>query len=134
MTNSNGNPIEQQLTEIQSRVEGMDREFSRRTNIILDEVLVLTQQMEALTGQVDQLTGRVDQLTTQVDRLTRRVDRLAETQEVAQANISQLAMLMVDFVQNAEADRTQMREMQVDIRGIQTENQRILNHLFGQQG
>ncbi|WP_143171147.1 hypothetical protein [[Phormidium ambiguum] IAM M-71] len=34
---------------------------------------------------------------------------------------------------NAEAHRAQMREMQAEIRGIQTENQRILNYLFGQQ-
>ena len=134
MTNSNGNTIEQRLTEIQSRVEGMDREFSHRTNIILDEVLVLTQQMESLTGSVDQLTTEVNRLTLRVNQLTERVDQLTENQEVTQANVNQLAVLMVQFAQNAEADRAQMREMQSDIRGIQTENQRILNHLFGQQG
>jgi len=134
MTNSNGNTIKQQITELQSRVEGMDREFSHRTNIILDEVLVLTQQMESLTGSVDQLTTEVNRLTLRVNQLTERVDQLTENQEVTQANVNQLTILMVQFAQNAEADRTQMLEMQSDIRGIQTENQRILNHLFGQQG
>jgi methyl-accepting chemotaxis protein len=126
MTNSNGNPIEQRLSEIQSRVEGMDREFSRRTNIILDEVLVLTQQMESLTGSVEQLTTEVNRLTLRVNQVTERVDQLTENQEVTQANVNQLVDLMVQFAQNAEADRS-------IIRGIQTENQRILLHLFGEE-
>ncbi|MFB2838027.1 DUF948 domain-containing protein [Floridanema evergladense] len=125
MTNSNGNSIEERLNEIQSRVDGMDREFSHRTNIILDEVLVLTQQMESLTGSVDQLTTEVNRLTLRVNQLTERVDQLTENQEVTQANVNQLTALMVQFAQNAEADRA-------IIRGIQTENQRILRHLFGE--
>lgn len=125
MTNSNGNSIEERLNEIHSRVDGMDREFSRRTNIILDEVLVLTQQMESLTGQVDQLTTEVNRLTLRVNQLTERVDRLTENQEVTQGNVNQLTTLMVQFAHNAEADRA-------IIRGIQTENQRILRHIFGE--
>lgn len=39
---------------------------------------------------------------------------------------------MVQFAQNAEADRATIREMLADIRAIQTENQRILRHLFGE--
>lgn len=118
MANSNGNTVEQQIAEIHARIDGMDREFSRRTNIILDEVLVLTQQMESLTG-------RVDQLTTEVNRLTLRVNQLTENQEVTQANVNQLTAFMVQFAHSAEADRA-------IIRGIQTENQRILRHLFGE--
>ncbi|MFB2835324.1 hypothetical protein [Floridanema evergladense] len=146
MTNSNGNSIDQRIVEIHARIDGMDRDFTNRASIILDEVLVQQQQMEALTGQVDQLTDQVRYLTIQVDRvnsrvdqLVDRVDQLVQIQEITQSHVSQLAVTMVQFAQNAEADRTQMREMQgqireiqIDIRGMQTENQRILRHLFGE--
>lgn len=52
--------------------------------------------------------------------------------EITQSHVSQLAVTMVQFAQNAEADRATIREMQADIRGIQTENPRILRHLFGE--
>lgn len=122
----NQRSTDQRITDIESRLEGVDREFSQRTNILLDEILVLTQQM-------DTLTNRVDQLTDQVDRLAEQVDRLAEGQQVTQSNVSQLAVLMVQFAQNAEADRAIVRGLQEQVTGIQTENRRILDYLFGQQ-
>lgn len=52
--------------------------------------------------------------------------------EITQSHVSQLAVTMVQFAQNAEVDRATIREMQADIRGIQTENQQILRLLFGE--
>ena len=68
----------------------------------------------------------IKQLTDRIDRLTARTDQLVTSQENTQALVSQLAVLMVQFTQNAEADR-------VIIRGIQAENQRILELLSNRQ-
>lgn len=65
-----------------------------------------------LTERVDRLTGSVDQATVNVDRLAERFDR---------------------FVEQAESDRAAIREMQAEVRGIQTQNHRILEFLCGQQ-
>lgn len=53
------------------------------------------------------------------------------SQLLAIASLHQQALRVAQL--NAEAHRAQMREMQAEIRGIQTENQQILNYLFGQQ-
>lgn len=99
MTNSNGDFIQRQITEIHARIDGMDRDFTNRASIILDEVLVQQQQMESLTGQVDQLTDQVryltslvDRVTGRVDQLADRVDQLAQIQEITQSHVSQLAV------------------------------------------
>jgi hypothetical protein len=68
----------------------------------------------------------IKQLTDRLDRLTARTDQLVTSQENTQSLVSQLAVLMVQFTQNAEADR-------VIIRGIQAENQRILELLSNRQ-
>jgi hypothetical protein len=60
------------------------------------------------------------------------VDRLAENQQTTQVTVDQLARLMMQFIQNAESDRAFMRELQLEVRGIQAESQRILEYLFGQ--
>jgi uncharacterized protein YhaN len=105
--------VEERLAQIEARVQGMDDEFSRRTNILLDEILVLTQDL--------------DRLTQRVDCLTERVDRLVENQQNTQATVAQLATLMVQLARDAEADRATIRDNQVEIR-------RIWEYLLGQSG
>lgn len=77
------------------------------------------ERMSATDKRIDQLTGRVNQLTIKVEQLTERVDQTT-------TNVDNLAALMVQFTQNAEADRSA-------IRGLQSENRQILEYLFGQQ-
>ena len=100
MTNSNGNSIDQRLTEVESQITDI------RSRMQTDS----------------QLFGSL-QIT------------VAELADIARLHQQALRAIQRD----AEADRAQMREMQseiremlIDIRGIQTENQRILNHLFGE--
>lgn len=100
------------LQELENRVDRMDAEFSRRTNILLDEMIVLTEE-------VSQLTKKVDQLTDRVDRLTDRVDQLAINQREIQVTVAGLAGIMARSIEAAERDRAEIV--------------RIWQYLLGQQ-
>lgn len=83
--------------ELRARIDQVEEEFGRRANILLDEVLITDENLRVLT---------------------RRVDQLAESQQATQATVNQLALLMVQLAQNAEADRVAIRENQAEIRRI----------------
>jgi len=93
------------LQELENRVDRMDAEFSRRTNILLDEMIVLTKE--------------VSQLTKKVDRLTERVDQLAINQREIQVTVAGLAAIMARSIEAAERDRAEIV--------------RIWKYLLGQQ-
>lgn len=107
------NRIEQQLNNIEQRLE---EGFSRPASLVLDEVLALEQRANE-----------------RLDRLTAQVENLAETHQALQSDIRQLIGAIFQISQDAEADRVVMREIQTEVRGLQSENRRILDHLFGQQ-
>lgn len=87
----------------------------------IKELLISTARMaERNSESINRLVERMSQATS-------NVDRLAVAQLNAEERLDQLTALMTRFVENAEGDRAVMR-------GIQTENQRILQYLFGQQG
>lgn len=87
----------------------------------IKELLISTAWMaERNSESINRLVERMSQATS-------NVDRLAVAQLNAEERLDQLTALMTRFVENAEADRAV-------VRGIQTENQRILQYLFGQQG
>jgi chromosome segregation ATPase len=75
---------------------------------------------EALTEFREQLEENTGAITT-LQRLT------SELLEIARLHQQALRVSQV----GAEADRAAIREMQAEVRGIQTENRRILDHLFG---
>ncbi len=74
------------------------------------------QQQQANTAAITQLTAKVDQLTTRVDGLAAELE----------ASVADLVGVITTLGEQAHEDR------QI-IRGIQTENHRILEYLFGQQ-
>jgi hypothetical protein len=45
-----------------------------------------------------------------------------------------MAATITQLGEEAHEDRQVIREIQAEVRGIQTENQRILQYLFGQRG
>ena len=107
---------------------------ARRTEKNSEAIDRITERLDHQTRIIDRLAvsqlnseERLDRLGTKVDQLGIRVDQLVTAQMNTEHRVDQLAALMVRFIENAEADRTV-------IRGIQTENQRILEYLFGQQG
>jgi predicted nucleic acid-binding Zn-ribbon protein len=88
---------EEDIAELRSRIDQVEEEFGRRANILLDEVLITDENLRSLT---------------------RRFDQLAESQQATQATVNQLTVLMVQLVQNVEADRAAIRENQAEIRRI----------------
>lgn len=107
MTNSAD--FESRLTALSQRLQGLDDEFSRKANILLDELIV---GFEETDGQIRKLTNRLDQLAVKVDQLT-------ESQQTTQGTIDQLSQLLVYSIESSNQDRAEIR--------------RIWEYLLGQQ-
>lgn len=91
---------------------------------------VVAQQQQTNTEAINQLTGRFDSLVTEVQRvLLRQADRLERTE----ASVEFLVDAVTRLTRKADADSDRWREMQADIRGLQTENRQILEYLFGRR-
>ena len=69
-----------------------------------------------------ELTARNEEL------INRNAEQLAVLREQTNRNTKQLARLSDIFIESIAV----IKEMQNQVRGIQTENQRILNHFFGE--
>ena len=77
-----------------------------------------TAKIEANAEAIDALTEKVARNAEAIDALTNRVDRLTE----------QMGRATEMFIDSMGV----MREMQSEIRGLQVENRRILDRLFGE--
>ena len=120
MTSDQFSQLHQRLDSIEQRLE---EGFSRPASLVLDEVLALEQRTNE-----------------RLDRLTEQVERLADGQQELQSSIRQLIQIAFESSRDADADRAVMREMQSQVQviqnqmqGVQTENRRILDYLFGQR-
>ncbi len=82
------NSIQEQISNLRERVSQVETEFGKRSNILLDEMLVTQQNL---------------------DRLTERVDLLADGQRQMLATITDLSGLMMQLAQHnielAQRDR-----------------------------
>ncbi len=143
--------VRQLLTSAATYAESANRKIDQLST----KVDQLTTSQDRTQSQLDQLTGRVDQLTGRVDQLSSRVDefvfqsqrifnQLATVAERADGRSERLEAIVIRLDRNYEEQKSQFREFQVTtnaqaeqdrtiIRGLQTENQRILQYLFGQQ-
>lgn len=141
MTNDQFTQLNQRLDSIEQRLE---EGFSRPASLVLDEVLALEQRtnerLDRLTGRVEQLVegqqsiqATVGQLAENQQAMQATVGQLAEGQQAMQATVGQLIQAMFESSRQADADREQMRELQSEVRGLQAENRRILDYLFGQR-
>ncbi|MEH2421503.1 MAG: hypothetical protein V7K48_11435 [Nostoc sp.] len=100
---------------------------AERLNQMEDEMETIKELLISTARMAERNSESINRLVERMDQATSNVDRLAVAQLNAEERLDQLTALMTRFVENAEADRAVMR-------GIQTENQRILQYLFGQQG
>lgn len=100
---------------------------AERLNQMEDEMETIKELLISTARMAERNSESINRLVERMSQATSNVDRLAVAQLNAEERLDQLTALMTRFVENAEADR-------VVIRGIQTENQRILQYLFGQQG
>jgi hypothetical protein len=100
MTNSSES-LEQRLAAIEVRIQGMDDEFSRRTNLLLDEILVAEQQRAEMDRR----------LTERLDRLAASQQLLAENQQALQATLSQTTTFMVQLARVATENQAEIRRI-----------------------
>jgi hypothetical protein len=68
-----------------------------------------------------------------LDRLASTVERLAVSAERDEGNIRSLLNVVNIHQGNFEVMLTEMRRIGEEVRGLQTENRRILDHLFGER-
>jgi len=89
---------------------------------------------EANSTQINQLTGSVNALARSVDEMR---STLSERFDHLEHQITGLASETVGWftgvVEQAAADRAVMTQMQSEVRGLQTENHRILEYLQDQR-
>lgn len=100
---------------------------AERLNQIEDEMETIKELLISTARMAERNSESINRLVERMSQATSNVDRLAVAQLNTEERLDQLTALMTRFVENAEADRAV-------VRGIQTENQRILQYLFGQQG
>lgn len=100
---------------------------AERLNQMEDEMETIKELLISTAKMAERNSESINRLVEGMSQATSNVDRLAVAQLNAEERLDQLTALMTRFVENAEADRAV-------VRGIQTENQRILQYLFGQQG
>jgi hypothetical protein len=81
---------DQRLANLESSISTLDARWQQQHNLLLDEIIVTNDQMGGLTRRLEQLTGRVDELTQ---------------------NVSALTGVMMQFAQNAERDRAEIRQI-----------------------
>jgi chromosome segregation ATPase len=113
---------EQRLTQIEKLLESavkLSHSNTARIDALTAKVEHNTESIDALTKKVEHNTESIDALGEKVDRVTDRVDRVTE----------QLGRATEIFIDSMNV----MREMQSEIRGLQVENRRILDRLFGEE-
>jgi len=113
----------------EQRLDGLETEFNRKTNILLDEIVVLRDEMEGLTRRVSQIADGQQllqegqqQMQTARANLSNLMGQIAEAAEVHR----------VELAQNSSADRASVREIADSVATLATENQRIWEYLQSQ--
>lgn len=80
---------------------------------------------------------RLDRLEALAETTLLAVQQLAHQQESnhqeMRTNIGDVVSMITVLAQGADEDRTIIREMQGEVRGLQTENRRILDHLINRE-
>lgn len=108
--------IEEQLSSLRTDVRGIQTEFDRKSNILLDEIIVLRDEMEGLTRRVSQIADNQQ--------------RLQEGQQQMQTAIVSLSNLMAQIAEAAEVNRVQLAQ---DSEADRTEIRRIWEYLESQR-
>jgi ABC-type transporter Mla subunit MlaD len=91
------------------------------------------EMLDRLAMSVDRLAERMGGFAERQEQLSERQEQLSERQEQLSANIASLVRLAEFQQSNFEAILARIDQMQAEVRGLQTENRRILDRLFGPQ-
>ncbi|MGF1540193.1 MAG: hypothetical protein ACFCU5_07025 [Pleurocapsa sp.] len=85
-----------------------------------------TESIDALTNKVEHNTESIDALTNKVDRVTDRVDQLTE-------QMGRATEIFIDSMSVIRTMQNNIETMQSEIRGLQVENRRIIDRVFGEE-
>jgi ABC-type transporter Mla subunit MlaD len=84
--------------------------------------------------RLDQVSQQQQANTEAIAQLTQQVERgFAESRRQLEESASYLVGVIGGFVEELQEDRSQAEEDRKIIRGLQTENHRILEYLFGER-
>lgn len=90
--------------------------------------------MTAQSGSSPQQTMTIERWTDdRLDQLADAVDGLREHSELNNRNVDILVGIVAVHQERFAVVLDEIRDIKVEIRGLQTENRRILERLFGQQ-
>jgi chromosome segregation ATPase len=128
---------ETEIAELRSRIaelEERDEDFARKSNLLLDEILLTRDQADKNTVAIENLVRvssesrrDIDQLATRMGELAQLVSELRQNQQLLTFTVTQIAesisilrQTQTSFVEQAIADR----------QSFQTEIQRIWEYLM----
>jgi polyhydroxyalkanoate synthesis regulator phasin len=142
---------DEQLQEMRSRIAEVEDDFSRRANILLDDILLTRDQADSNTRaidnliqvtaesrrDIDQLADRMGELATEVSDLRQATSELRESIEAVNLARREDIQVMVNIVDTLSASIRDLRETQlvmiqqanVDRTAWQAEIQRIWEYL-----
>lgn len=85
---------------------------------------------ESRLSQIEKLLETSAKMIVRHDKMVERHDQeIADIREQTARNADHLAQLSDMFIESIKV----IKEMQNQVRGIQTENQRLMKHLFGDE-
>jgi predicted nucleic acid-binding Zn-ribbon protein len=102
------------------------RALTNQQQTLTDQQQTLTNQQQTLTDQQQTLTNQQQTLTDQQQTLTSQQESLATQLHDEVTNVMAMVNIMA---QNADRHWEAFMQMQAEIRGLQTENRRILERL-----
>ena len=101
----------EELRERIKELEQNDEIFARRSNTLLDEILITDERLDRTAAQVQENTQAISRLDEQLERLADRFDQMVNNQIALQGTVDQLSMLWTGLARQAEADRAVMRSI-----------------------
>jgi chromosome segregation ATPase len=131
---------EQEITEMRSRIaelEERDADFARKSNLLLDEILLTRDQVEENTRAIAESRRDIDQLAQRTGELAQSISELRQNQQLLTFTVGQLAesMAVLRQVQQTTTDsfvETFVRFQEtasLDRQSFQTEILRIWEYL-----
>ncbi|HBB32373.1 MAG TPA: hypothetical protein DDZ80_08755 [Cyanobacteria bacterium UBA8803] len=85
--------------------------FARRSNTLLDEILITNERLDRVAERLDQITEQQNQTDKQLVLLAERFDQMVNSQIALQENVNQLTVLWTGLAHQAEQDRAVMRQI-----------------------
>ncbi|MCA1991882.1 MAG: hypothetical protein LDL41_07530 [Coleofasciculus sp. S288] len=94
---------DQEISELRERINEVEDDFSRRANLLLDEILLLRDETERNARATEQNTRAIGELTERINQVDGQIEDLTESvQQLTQnANADRAIMLQIlEYLRN----------------------------------